>query len=326
MKHIFLILIFASFVRSSFSYPYNYQTLYWLLQSCDNLIVAGIVDDYKPVVVTSEYSKILVIDEVRNDTTEHKVVNFIGKGSLDLLVKEVFVGEYNVDSKLVVNLSDWSKCSSISIDPLNKQMIAFLREEDLSKDYKMVGFSGLRVMQNEDQLNIFRKRINEYFEIEKIQGKYRREKAIVDWLFRCAENKYTRWDGAYELSKRGHFLSKYHYSKSSKFNRRLTKKQKHRLEDLFFNTDTLDYGTLCLSNFVSKKNRKKLIDYLIENIHISDFFLVKNIMKKIIELKPEDELVNLYIDVDKISYDDPEKIEKQKVLVDKFIENIKQMN
>jgi DNA-directed RNA polymerase subunit F len=174
-------------------------------------------------------------------------------------------------------------------------------------------------MISEAALSAYRTRIIEYLEILKIANLHQRKAATVEWLVKCSENKFTRWEGAYELARKAGFSFYYDRSTDPKFYKQLSKSQLQRLDAAFFATDTIGYNELCLANLVSKKSSQRLKNHLLHNLAFADYYLAEDIMRKIMDIDPSNELHSIYIEARNISYNDKEKEAKQKVFLAKFI-------
>ena len=310
MKRLLTILIILLYVHNAFAYPISPQTLRKLIANSQYIVIA-LVDN-------PETGGKKFFDPKTKDTLEY--FTFGGDGLADLYIKEVLKGKPDNLEHIMVSYEAGMICPAPPDYPDKKMVIAFLGKEDTSKTYYTIGLSyGSKIMENDIEINAFKTRILEYIEILKINNKRNRELATIEWLVKCAENKYTRWEGAYELSRKGDFMSYYDYSKDEQFHKELSKSQLQRLDSVFFATDTISYKEMCLSNLISKDNYPKLKKHLLKNLPHSHYYMVTDIMKKIIEISPNDELMKIVTEVEDISYDDKEREYIQKLLVDKFV-------
>lgn len=310
MKRLLTILIILLYVHNSFAYPITPQTLRKLISESQFIVIA-LIDN-------PETGGEKFFDPKTNDTLEY--FTFGGDGLADLYIKEVLKGKPDNLEHIMVSYEAGMICPAPPDYPDKKMVIAFLGKEDTSKTYFTYGLSyGSKIMENDIEINAFKTRILEYIEILKIKNKHNRELATIEWLVKCAENKYTRWEGAYELSRKGDFMSYYDYSKDEQFHKELSKSQLHRLDSVFFATDTITTNEMCLSNLISNDNYPKLKKHLLKNLPYSYYYMATDIMKKIIEISPNAELQKIVDEVDKLSYNDEERESKQKKLVDKFV-------
>lgn len=309
MKRLFTILIMTLTVQTVLAYPITPQTLRKLIERSQYIVIATVDNPEK----SERY-----YDEKAKDTLE--LFSFGGDGLADLYIKEILKGRPSNSNHIQVTYEVGMICPAPACYPDKKVVIAFLAKDDTSKTYYTVGLSyGSKIMDTEAELNSFKTRIVEYLEILKIRNKHKRKRATVEWLTKCAEDKSTRWEGAYELSRQGFFMSYYDRSKDPQFYKELTKLQLHRLDSAFFATDTIAYSELCLANLISKSNYPKLKGHLLKSLKFSDYYIANDIMQKIIEISPNAELQLILEEVDKLGYDDKEREAKQKVLIEKFI-------
>lgn len=291
--------------EASFAYPITPQTLRKLIVQSQCIVIAT-VDNQETI---EKY-----YDNKTKDTIE--LISIGGDGLADLHIKETLKGNPNRLNHIQVTYEAGMICPAPAHYPDKKVVIAFLAKEDTSNTYFTVGLSyGSKIMESETELNSFKTRIIEYLEILKIKSKYKKNKKTVEWLTKCAVDKNTRWEGAYELSRKGYYMSYYDYSKDQQFYKGLTKSQLSRLDSAFFATDTVGYSELCLANLISKNKNTKLKDHLLKSLKYSDAYITSDIMRKIIEIYPKTELTRIYERFAKLDYDDI----KKRYIIEQFI-------
>lgn len=313
MKRLLTILILTLTVQTVFAYPITPQTLRKLIERSQYIVIATIDNPEK----SEKY-----YDEKVKDTLE--IFSFGGDGLADLYIKEILKGKPSNSNHIQVTYEAGMICPAPAHYPDKKMVIAFLAKDDTSKTYYTVGLSyGSKIMDSENEMISFKNRISEYLGILKIKNKGKRKLATVEWLVKCAEDKFTRWEGAYELSRQGDFMSYYDRSKDEQYYKHLTTSQKHRLDSAFFATDTISYNELCLANLISKDNYPKLKQHLLKSLPFVNYYIAEDIMQKVVEIFPSIELQAIYEEYDNIGYNDKDKEEKQKLLIDKFITTAK---
>ena len=286
------IFILSLSFQQSFAYPITPQTLRKLITRSEYIVIAMIDNPDKG----EKY-----YDPVVKDSLEQ--FNFGGDGLADLNIKEILKGKPDDLHHVAVMYEAGMICPASPYYPDKKMVIAFLGKEDSSKTYFTYGLSyGSKVMDNETELNSFKARIVEYIKILKIKNKHKQKTATVEWLVKCSEDKYTRWEGAYELSRKGDFMSYYDRSKDEQFYKKVSKSQLKRLDSVFFATDTIGYSEICLSNLISKDHYSQLKQHLLKSLTLSDYYVVNDIMQKIIEIYPSQKLYTIYKEVDDLSY------------------------
>lgn len=310
MKRLLTIIVFVLFGQQTFAYPITPQTLRKLILRSQYIVIALIDNPDK--------GGEKFFDPKTNDTLER--FSFGGDGLADLYIKEILKGKPDNQQHILVSYETGMICPAPANYPDKKLVIAFLGKEDTSKTYFTYGLSyGSKIMENETELNAFKARITEYIDILKIKSKHKRKLATVEWLVKCAEDKYTRWEGAYELARKGDFMSYYDRSKDEQFYKKLSISQMHRLDSAFFATDTIGYNEMCLANLISKDNYPKLKKHLLKNLSFANYYIATDIMKKILEFTPNAELQQIFDEADNLSYSDKDREVKQKKLVDKFV-------
>jgi hypothetical protein len=257
-------------------------------------------------------------DEEAKDTLFYN--NIRGDGIADLYIKEYLKGKPGSSAHIQVTYEANMVCPAPANYPDGKMVLAFL-VNDTGALYHTVGLSyGAKEMDSEEDMNAYKVRIMEYLDILKLKTKQQRELATVEWLVKCAENKVTRWEGIYELSGSGDFMSDDDDgAKAGHFNKILSGSQKERLATIFFAADTIGYSELSLANLLPEGQYAQLRAHLVAGLSYADYYTEKDIMKKIIELFPDKELQQIYEAVKKISYKDPDRSEQQQELVNKFI-------
>lgn len=315
MRRFFSMLLFAFTVSSVLSYPITPQTLRKLIER-SQLIVIAIVDKPDPLGEELNY-----FDTVKKEIVISYSVKLGGDGIAGLNILEILKGSPQNYQHVAVRYEAGMICPAPAVYPDKKTVIAFLRKEDTSDIYYTEGLSyGSKIIYIEEELNVYKARISEYLEILKIRGKHKRTNATVEWLTKCAENKYTRWDGAYELSRGTGFMSYYDHSKDPEFAKKLTKNQLKRLDSAFFTTEKVGQGELSLSRLIAVSKYPQLKEHLLKSLAFSSDYLISDILQRITEIYPNAELISIYEEADSLSYNDVEKEAKQKQLVEKFIE------
>lgn len=256
-------------------------------------------------------------DPKRNDTVTS--FTFGGDGLADLYITEVLKGKPGSEH-IRVTYEAGMICPAPPYYPDKHTVIAFLMKDDTATTFYTYGLSyGTKVMPNEAETELYRKRIIEYLAILKETHGAKRAEATLEWLVTCAEYPTTRWEGAYELSRSGHFMAYYDRSKDKKLYNKLNTKQITRLDSVFFASDTLGYNELCLVDIIPQKHHTRLKTHLLNNLRFVDYYLKQDIMKQVLIVFPDDELKRICEQLSDILYD-KEKESERKMLVEKFIE------
>lgn len=299
MKHLLLLLFLQCITKTVFAWPIEPQTLRKLIES----------------------SAYIVIAKVENPAPSSGNMIYYDSGDTlaDLYITETLKGDLNADH-IQVFYEAGMVCPAPPIYLNQSTVVAFLYKNETGSTFSTQGLSyGSKVMLSEAALSAYRTRIIEYLEILKVANPHQRNAATVEWLVKCSENKFTRWEGAYELSRKGDFMSHYDRSTDPQFYKHLSKSQLQRLDAAFFATDTIGYSELCLAKLISKQSYKRLKSHLLYNLAFADYYLAEDIMRMIIDIDLSKELMSIYEEARNISYDDKDKEAKQKIIIAKFI-------
>lgn len=304
MKHLLLLLFLQCITKTVFAWPIEPQTLRKLIESSAYIVIAK-VDNQEPKRGNIIYSE-------------------GGEGLANLYIKETLKGDLHANH-IQVFYEAGMVCPAPPIYLNQSTVLAFLYKNETGSTFSTQGLSyGSKVMLSEAALSAYRTRIIEYLEILKVANPHQRNAATVEWLVKCSENKFTRWEGAYELSRKGNFMSHYDRSTDPQFYKHLSKSQLQRLDAAFFATDTIGYSELCLAKLISKQSYKRLKSHLLYNLAFADYYLAEDIMRMIIDIDLSKELMSIYEEARNISYDDKGKEAKQKIIIAKFISGASQ--
>lgn len=313
MKHLFLIIFLQFITQTVFAFPITPQTLRKLIENSQYIVIAK-VDNPEP-----KGEPVKIFDEEKNDTVIMYRMTFGGDGLADLHINECLKGDLSV-ARIQVSYEAGMICPAPASYPDQKIVIAFLYKKETDSTFSTQGLSyGSKIMYSEEALSAYRASILAYLEILKIANLNERKKATVECLVRCSENNYTRWDGAYELSREGHYIAYYDRSTDPKFYKKLTKSQLQRLDSTFFAAETIGYSELCLSNLLSKQSYPRLKAHLLHHLESANYYLASDIMKRIMDLDPSKELLSVYEEFRNISFDDREIEGKYQILVKQFV-------
>lgn len=215
----------------AYASPITAQTLRQLIEDSQYVVIARIDNPVQDVI------------ELDSTNSEYiDLVNYDRDGMADLYIKEVLKGKPGNRKHLVVSYNAGVLCPMSPDFPDEKTVIAFLQKEKKRRTYVTHAESyGAKIMDTDSELEAYRTRIIEYLEILKITDENRRESATLEWLVKCSENYYTRWEGIFELTKTfvdGEIIYVGQEEPEPLF-KRLSSKQMIRLIDTFFETDTL---------------------------------------------------------------------------------------
>lgn len=184
------------------------------------------------------------------------------EGKARLRILEVLKG--NISKPVIeVLYSPNMICPAPPEYPKGSTVVAFLDHSRGEKFYTTHGLSyGAKVV-DESGLKVYSERISEMLAIIKQGNSPEKEKRIVEWLVRCAEEPVTRWEGAYELSPGGDFMSFYEREQPRDFATLLTKEQRSRLSAALFRSDTISRDEICLISLLQDDEGERLVPFIL---------------------------------------------------------------
>lgn len=311
MKVVILVILFAITCWKTSASPIQPLTLRRLIELSDYVVVARIDNP--------DTSKFHYNPEIGDSVKRYL---FGGDGLADLYISEVVIGSCIIPHHIQVSYQAGVMCPSPPHYPDKEIVLAFLRKEDTSTTYQTVGLSyGTEIINSENELIIYKQRIAEYLDIQKIVDENVKQKETLEWVVKCAESIYTRFSGVYELMKdREYWINSADSIESIEYRKLLTTAQKERLANIFFSREYLGYSELAMMEFISDSNDKRKKEHLVKSLLCSDYYNQEQIMNKIVELSPNESLQELITRIDKIDYDDEYMYEKRNILIDRFKE------
>jgi len=208
------------------------------------------------------------------------------------------------------------------------EIVAFLDKiKDSKNGYSTHALSyGVKLITDPAGLQVYKNRIKEMQQILTLSESDKKDKLILDWLVACAENKTTRWEGAYELSPESDFMSSYEQDASYRKYSYLNNDQKQRLFKALKESDPLTYTDLSLVDMCTGINdelvlellKSRLVSMKEEECWQSDYF-----MHRIVYLTGDTELERLFKEYSDYSYFNNDGLKKRKELLQLFIKKMK---
>lgn len=226
-----------------------------------------------------------------------------GYGIATLHIKEVLKGSLDGKSSITVRFSNLL-CPAGPDYPDKRTVIAFLEKSSNAEvQYGTVnGLAGSKVMSSKEDLDAYRQKILSFLAFANDIDKKRAGNLFIGWLVSCTENKYTYWEGAFQLSPKGYFNNCTDCPKRGVYYKLLTPLQLSRLEDIFFSRKVQDRDDLLLISFVSKKSRQTLKAYLLNSLTDADYYLSSEIMEQYLEIEKNKKLELVYQKFDDSCY------------------------
>lgn len=321
MKIIQLLIIILSILPIGiiYSYPITPQTLRKLIIQSKYIVLAKIENPNSPE------KRYTYFDKDKQDSVTVYEQLLWGDGFANLEIQQVFKGQI-AQKNIVVKYENNISNPRPPEYPDNKLVIAFLTKEDTSSYYTTIGLSyGTKIIETTAVLESYKNSIVHYVHILDETNKRKQKKATVEWLVQCALDSNIRWNGAYELSRKRHWISYYDQSKDPLFANKLTKEQKLRLENIVLFTDSISYNELCLIDFVSKKNFFRIREKILKNLDFAYFSIAKELMKKYIEITPDAGLKKIYEKAKNLDSLDNDDEENRRKIIRDFISAAKKL-
>ncbi|MFD0863351.1 hypothetical protein ACFQ1M_14145 [Sungkyunkwania multivorans] len=212
----------------------------------------------RKLIKESEYIVIAKVSEI--SSVEES--DIWASANAHLKISETLQG--TIDSEIIqVSFNPGLVCPAPANYPKGKTVIAFL-DKDKEGGYTTHALSyGTKVV-DETGIAIYRARILEMQEIQKIKNKRMRREATLDWLVSCIVEPVTRWEGTYELSPESDFMSFYDRSKDDgEIFYLLSKDQQKKIKKALYETEVLEYSDIGLIDMVMTQQDEELDRFLV---------------------------------------------------------------
>jgi hypothetical protein len=254
-------------------------------------------------------SEVIVIAHVKSvQTGRNEVIEkgdniqFINEPSIaKLTIIETLKGE--VINQINVKFDSFPTCCKPLTYKKNTKIVAFLVKDNIENSYTThsLGY-GLKTLDDEG-VKVYKKRIQELQLILKVEDDTIRKTKTVEWLVKCAENKYTRFEGLYELHRENSYWPVYDRNTDT-FNTeyKLSESQIQRLRKTLLSLNTLLYDDFRMINIVKTENDQELIVFLKEkftnyqysNKLLEDTYMLKKFMEYLAGLTGDLDLNSIY--------------------------------
>jgi len=124
---------------------------------------------------------------------------------------------------------------------------------------------GVKEMKAEE-MAIYKKRIAEMQHIMTIEDPDTKFLSTTEWLVKCAEERITRHEGTYELSRDSDFMSYYDQNEGQPFQHALTGEQRLRLKKALLSTRELVYSDLGLIDLVYSTDAAAICKFMLAKL------------------------------------------------------------
>jgi hypothetical protein len=168
-------------------------------------------------------------------------------------------------------------------------------------------------------LKVYKTRIEEIQQINKMNDGLDKFMATVEWLVKCAENRDTRWEGTYELSPQSDFMSYYSRTEHIPFSSMLSSEQRTRLKTALFAENKVGYVDFGLVDLVYVGNEKEVHRYLLtslKNISRSEYYIANVFMDRLKLLTNDPKLDDLTKRYDAVCWEPEKDAEKKKIIAE----------
>jgi hypothetical protein len=247
MKKKMILLMVAIAVQSMvYSYPISPRPLRLLIEESELIVWAHVSD-------------------IRTTTTK-------GKYSFDntvavLTIQQVLQGKLS-HSEIEVSYPAGLICPAPPRFQKNSDVLVFLDRD--KKGYEVHALSyGVKQLTNEE-LIIYKARIGEMQQIIKLEDSDQKFMQTTEWLVKCSEDKATRHEGVYELSRGSDFMSYYDRNESQPFQHALTNEQRARLKNALLATEELSYTELGLIDLAYASDGEMICKFILNKLKAFD--------------------------------------------------------
>lgn len=242
-----------------------------------------------------------------------------------LVIKETLQGKIKHDT-ISVFFAPNMVCPAPANYTKNSTVLAFLYKKQDGKGYFTHALSYGSKTINQEAYLVYKKRIQEMQSILKIKNKVERDLKTVDWLVACASNKYTRWEGTYELSPTSDFMSSYDRDKETFTRKRfLDRKHIQSLTKAFLEIDKVTYQDMGLIDIIASVDDEIVLSFLTDQLkkaNLEEIWFSEFLLERVVYLSGREDLKSILQEINSIDFFDKEKSKKASVLIKKFIDEL----
>lgn len=281
-KKVIISLLALSIGYGSFAYPITPRPLRKLIAEADVIVWA---------------------DVVRIDTLKDK--NSWDDAKAILVIREVLQGTLREDTIQVFH-SLYMVCPAPAYYRAGTQTLAFLNRMERKGEFNTCALSyGSKIVTDQEYL-VYKQRISEMHEIQKITDSDEKATQTIDWLLRCALNPATRWEGVYELSPESDFMSYYDNDLGALIPKApLSAAQKQLVRKALFSVDTLQFADLGLVDLAANEYDPEIADFLVVQLELESplsVWLCQDLFVRIAALANRPDLNDQIVALGKLDY------------------------
>ena len=131
---------------------------------------------------------------------------------------------------------------------------------------------------------VYTSRINEMLDILDMPESQEKTNETIEWLVKCAENTYTRWEGSYDLHAESDFMSYYSNEGPNSFKYYLSEAQRTRLKNSLIKAESFQYSMLPLIDLTyrgSEKEMDELMEKFLATLDENQLWAAGEIMQRL---------------------------------------------
>jgi len=178
---------------------------------------------------------------------------------------------------------------------------------------------GVKNFDHMEGVAVYKQRILEMQHILLLTDEQQKHNATMEWLVNCAANKYTCWEGTYELSPDSDFMSYYDDEKEFPKEASLKADQRKKLMEALLQTDTISYAQIGIVDIVRGIDDNRLLNFLKSQLSLlgdDKLWWAEFIMQRIVQMTGDADLKRLYLSFNEISlYDEKKQSERKELFV-----------
>lgn len=297
------ILIFCLIAANSYAspYPISPRPLRKLVMESSVIITGDVVKIY-----TKESKK------------KKKNISYESYHYAKIVIRECLQGKVK-DDTIEVPFNPNMACPAPPRYYEKTTVLAFLDVEKGNYSTHALSY-GAKTMDN-DGINIYKQRILEIQNIQRINDESLKKVQTIEWLVKCAENPITRYEGIFELSPKSNLMSFYSQNTITNNTSSLTAQQKARLKNALLSSNDFDYDNFGLSDLIYNEYKNEIDQFLLEKLKTLDsknYWYASEFMKRLKHLGSSPEIENLLKRQDELD-SEYNKESEQKILIDQFV-------
>jgi hypothetical protein len=297
-KKMILLMAIVAVQSMAYSYPISPRPLRLLIEESE-LIVWAHVTDIRTTMVKGKY------------TFDNTVAV--------LAIQQVLQGKLAA-TEIEVPYPAGLICPAPPRFEKNSDVLVFLDHD--KKRYSVHALSyGVKQLTNEE-LIIYKARIGEMQQIIKLENTDQKFMSITEWLVKCSEEKATRYEGVYELSRGSDFMSYYDRNEPQPFQHALTNEQRARLKNALLATEELSYTELGLIDLVYASDGERICKFILNKLKAfdeSELWYASDFMQRINLYKSSQRTLELAKTFEDDRFDNNMKPNQLRILLNEFV-------